>query len=291
MRGVFWRQFLVWALFNIPHLIRPLLLVHWTGFFFAVWKNGRRAVIENLRIIHPSWSFARRVAGAFAVFWNFAETFSDTMLFNIRRHTVDWVMTGYDHFRSLRDSSDGAIILTAHMGNYDLGSYFLVTEVDRPVVIVRASERDPESDLDSRRRREQHSAESGRLRFAEPTPELALELVYALQEGSVVAIQGDRAIEGVSAQPARLFGREVMLPNGPFALALTTRVPIYPLFVVREGFHSYKVIFDAPIHVRRTSRGRDADLADAMTQWSRVLERTVSTYATQWFTFERYFAR
>lgn len=291
MRGVFWRQFLVWALFNIPHLIRPLLLFHWTGFFFLAWKRGRRAVLENLKVVQPRWSLPQRVTGAFAVFWNFAETFTDTMLFNIRRQAVDWEMIGYEHFEQLRQSPTGAIILTAHMGNYDLGSYLFAREIDRTIVIVRASEPDPESDRDSRIRRAGYEHEIGRLRFVEPTPELALELVHALQEKSVVAIQGDRAVKGVSAQQVELFGQPAMLPNGPFALAMTTRVPIYPLFVVRMGHRSYRVIVGSPIECRRTSRGRDNDIAEAMTHWKEILERTITDYTTQWFTFERYFAR
>lgn len=291
MRGVFWRQSIVWALYNIPHIIRPLLMVHWTAWFFALWKGGRRAVFENLRVIRPDWSFARRFAAAFGVFWNFAETFTDTMLFNVRRHTVDWEMVGYQNFVHLRDSDAGAIILTAHMGNYDLGSYLFANEIDRPIVIVRAAEPDPESDQDSRVRRGQHESEIGRIRFVEPTPELALDLVHALQEKCVVAIQGDRAISGVGAQQVRMFGREVMLPNGPFALALATRTIIYPLFVIRSGQHAYRVIVETPIECRRTGRGRDQDISEAMDQWAAILEKTITANVSQWFTFERYFAR
>lgn len=291
MRGVFWRQLLEWALYNIPHIVRPLMLFHWTAFFFLVWRGGRSAVLENLTVLQPRWSLPHRIVAAFRVFWNFAETFTDTMLYNIRRLTVDWEMDGHEHFRTLRESDTGAIILTAHMGNYDLGSYLFAREIDRTIVIVRASEPDPETDEDSRIRRAEHESEIGRLKFVEPSPELALELVHALQEKSVVAIQGDRAVKGVSALPVEMFGTTAMLPNGPFALAMTTRVPIYPLFVIRRGHHSYRVIVGSPIECRRTSRGRDNDIAEAMKQWTAVLEKTIEEHATQWFTFERYFAR
>jgi lauroyl/myristoyl acyltransferase len=175
------------------------------------------------------------------------------------------------------------------MGNYDLGSYLFARDIEKPITIVRAAERDPDTDREARAKREQVGEQTGRMQFGEPSAELAFSLVEALQEGKVVAIQGDRAIKGVASIETTLFGRKVELPAGPFYLALTTRSPIYPLFVIRTAIASYKVITRAPIEVRRTGRNRDEDVREAVQRWTAILEEIIGGHATQWFNFDDYF--
>jgi lauroyl/myristoyl acyltransferase len=226
---------------------------------------------------------------SYRVFWNFACTFTDTMRFSVNRSDVDWEIHGAANLAALNATEEGAIILTAHMGNYDLGSYLLAKTSQKRVAIVRAAEHDPDSDHDSRSRREEYGTETGKLKFFEPSAELALELVHALQEGRVVAIQGDRVINGVASLPVKLFGRNSELPAGPFALAMTTQVLIYPLFVVRLRRRTYRVIVADPIACRRTGANREEDIQRAMTQWVDTLQSVVGQYSDQWFNFEPYF--
>jgi phosphatidylinositol dimannoside acyltransferase len=287
--GVFWRQFIHWAVVNTPSFCTPLIMATWTTLFFVFGVKGRKALFANLRVIHPDASLMRLAGMAFMVLWNFATTFADTTNFTMTREPVDWHFDGYENFEALSRSEGGAIILTAHMGNYDLGSYLFARDIPKPIMVVRAPETDPESDEHARAHRAQFGEETGRLAFGNPSAELALSLVHALQEGQVVAIQGDRVIGSVATTPAKLFGREVQLPSGPFALALATRSPIYPLFVMRYGWRTYEVKTFPAIELRRTSRGRDVDIREAVDKWASLLEETIGTRSSQWFTFFRFF--
>jgi KDO2-lipid IV(A) lauroyltransferase len=287
IRGLFWRQFLAWSQGNLPHYLEPLLMNAWSLFFFLAWKSGRRSVVANMRVINPGpiWLVYLR---AYRVFWNFASTFTDTINFSIYRTGFDWQVDGTQNLERMR-AEDRAIVLTAHMGNYDLGSYFFADQLAKSIVIVRAAEADRESDEHSRAHRQRSQSMAGSIRYYEPTSDLAIALVSALQDNQFVAIQGDRAIDGVASREAKLFGRDVRLPAGPFALALATGAPIFPLFVVRDGRRQYRVVVGEPFAVEKTGRDRNRDIDQAMAHWSATLEKLLRSEPTQWFTFFRFF--
>lgn len=288
VRGVFWRQFLNWAVTIIPFYIEPFALLIGTTFFYTVLGPQRRATLSNLRAIAPGAGALRLHARAFRMFWNFAATIADTARFNESGDLVDWEFEGVHHFNRLVESPEGAIILTAHMGNYDLGSYLFAQRMKRPLTIVRAPEIDPQTQEYVEQNREKIRTEGLRIDY-NTTPELlALDLIHAIRDQRVVAIQGDRVTANVTASPAELFGRQTSVPAGPFALAMATGALIYPLFVIRAGWKRYRVVTCEPIECRRTGRDRTADLDRAVHQWLEVLERVIGAHPHQWFMFDRF---
>lgn len=279
--GVFWRQFLRWAVVNVPYWCEAAILGFWT-LLFLLWGPGRRGVMANLRAILPgSWAIANFFR-VYRVMWNFAWTMDDSVRFAELGIVPDWEFVGREHFERMKNEPGGAIILTAHMGSYDLGAHLFAQMSKRPIVMVRAPEVDPQTRqwLDERRA----TPESLKIDFSTRANELALDLLHALQRGEIIAIQGDRVTPGISALPATLFGRRTSIPAGPFALSMAARVPVYPLFIMRIGHRSYRLVVGAPFHVERT-RDRNAAFQRAVEQWTHELEAAVREAWFQWFTF------
>jgi lauroyl/myristoyl acyltransferase len=279
VRGVFWRWFLRWAVLNVPPWIEPVALAFWSV-FFLLWGPGRRGVMRNLTAIKPGSSAVANFFRCYLVFWNYASTITDNARFKEQRSIPDWEFSGWDHFREM-ESREGSVLLTAHMGSYDLGAQLFSETSQRPIVMVRAPEVDPET----RRFEEKHATESIRIEFNTKATELALELLDTVRNGGIVAIQGDRMTHGISGLPATLFGKPMTVPAGPFALAMAARVPIYPTFVIRVGRRRYRLVTAPPIEVVR-GRDRDADFARAVGTWTVQLERVIGEHWQQWFNFE-----
>jgi lauroyl/myristoyl acyltransferase len=282
VRGVLWRFLLRWGVLNIPAWIEPAALAVGTT-FFLLWGPGRRGVMRNLTAIKPRSSAIANFFRCYRVFWNYACTITDNARFREQRTIPDWEFIGWEHFTEMESRDGGAILLTAHMGSYDLGAQLFAETSERHIVMVRAPEVDPET----RRFEEQRSAASMRIEFNTKAADLALELLETVRGGGIVAIQGDRMTEGISGLPATLFGKSLTVPAGPFALAMAARVPIYPVFVIRAGRRRYRLLTAEPIEIVR-SRDRDADFARAAAAWTATLERVVSEHWQQWFTFEPY---
>ncbi len=283
--GVFWRHVLAWAVNNISYALEPLQMWVWTFFFFVFWGSGRRAVMYNLRRIIPGSTSFGNFFRAYRVFLEFAWTFTDSAQFLERQIGFDWEFEGYEHLRSLSDSSTGGIVLTAHMGNYDLGSYIFARRLNRVITTIRAPEIDPASHAYSAEQREKLGGRFRVLYNTDPTA-LAYQLVEAIGDGQVVAIQGDRALPGVPARDVEMFGVRTKLPIGPFALSMATKVPLQPMFIARIGRRRYRVIAAAPIECQRSAgTSKDETIARAMDEWIDSLERVISRHWYQWFTF------
>jgi len=281
VRGVFWRQFLRWAVLNVPVWLEPVVIAWWS-LFFLLWGPGRRGVMRNLKAIKPGSLSAANFFRCYRVFWNYAWTITDNVRFKELRVIPDWEFTGWEHLEAMQ-ASGGAILLTAHMGSYDLGAQIFSETSGHHVIMVRAPEVDPQT----REFESTHQPDGVRIEFNVKSAELALDLLHAIRDGEIVAVQGDRVTEGISELPTLLFGKPARVPAGPFALALATSAPIHPVFIIRRGRRRYRLVAFSPITVRRIL-SREEAFADAVAQWTRDLERVIRPWWYQWFQFEPY---
>lgn len=286
VKGVFWRQLNRWAVLNVPIWIEPVIIGFWSV-FFLLWGPGRRGVMRNLTAILPGSTSLANFFRTYRVFWNFAWTITDNVRFKEMRVGPDWEFVGMEHFQSLQAQEGGAIILTAHMGSYDLAAHLFAELSNRQIVMVRAPETDPQTHDFEEELHHRTASSALKIDFSTRASDLALDLLESLQRGEIIAIQGDRVTGGISALPATLFGKATQVPAGPFALSMAARVPIYPLFIVRRGRRRYRLIVYPPFHVVRT-RDRHEAFARAVTEWTRDLEKIVRAGWPQWFAFEPY---
>ena len=285
VKGVFWRQILRWAVLNVPIWIEPLVIAWWSA-FFLLWGPGRRGVMRNLAAIKPGSSPIANFFRTYRVFWNYAWTITDNIRHREQEMIPDWQFDGIEHFEETRTLGAGAIILTAHMGSYDLGASLFAQFSMRKIVVVRAPEVDPdtqqyeESNPDNRVRAGFHTAAAS---------DLALDLLDSVRNGEIIAITGDRVTPAIASIEGRLFGKPFRMPSGPFALAMASRAPIFPMFIMRRGRRRYELRTTQPIIVTRTSRNRDEDIRRAAGEWTRHLESAVSAAWQQWFAFEPFY--
>lgn len=285
VRGVFWRRLHHWSVRNIPWFTEPILIFWMSLAFYLGWAPGRRSVQQNLAAILPGSSRVANFFRGWRVVHSFSWVMTDTWRFTETGTGSDWEIEGREHLEALLDSPDGAIILTAHMGNYDLGSYLLSEQIGRSLTVVRVPELDPETESFASSRRDQ-SISGLQVEYNTRPDALGLALLEAVCEGRLVAIQGDRVPPGVAATVQPLFGIPAKIPTGPFMLAMTARAPLYPLFVIRTGIRRYRVIIHAPIVCERTTRDRDESVRRPMRQWIDILEPTIRRHWDQWHYFE-----
>jgi lauroyl/myristoyl acyltransferase len=284
VRGVFWREYLDFALRNVPFYLQPILLFVMTVFFFFFAAPARRAIVSNLAVVLPGSSPIANHFRAFRTLLNFAWTITEAAHFKLNRADFAYEIVGAEFLEQLA-RANGAIVLTAHMGSYDLGAALFAQKFSREIRMVRAPEPHGESERHLNETVQQTGEGAIKIDYNKEGALLSFDLLSALRKGEIVSIQGDRVIPGVAEAKGRLFGHEALLPSGPFTLALVAQVPIYPLFIARSGYRRYRVIVGEPIIAARTTRTRDEDIATAVAAWCLVLEQTIARHWDQWFAF------
>ncbi len=284
-------RFLAHALQVTPWFLEPVLIAGWTLLFFVISGPQRRAVAGNLRAMHPQWSGPRAVLGAWRVFWNFSLTFVDALRCETGTGGVDWVVEGLAHMDELSARTDGCVILTAHMGNYDIAAPMFASRFNRTLYTVRAPEREPETQKirEQEIRRKEAAYPNFKSLYNRSGDMLGIELARLLEEGNIVAVQGDRVMFDVSPMDVEVeSGLHMRLPKGPLFLARATGAPCYPLFITRDGWRRYRVTVHAPLQLPPRRRGDDDEAARI---WAAAVFQTARKHWNQWFVFEQVLSR
>lgn len=275
----------------IPWFLEPVVSGMWAAVLFVLAAGQRRAVCANLRALLPPCSRWRTLLRAYRVFCEFALTYGDAVRCELLGDRVDWAIDGLEAFRDLAGRREGCLILTAHMGNYDLAAPMFSGKFGRTVHTVRAPERDPRKQaVRERELRAWEERHPGfRVHYNRPGAMLGVELARLLAAGDIVALQADRVMFDVSGVEVAVGGGWALrLPRGPLALARATGAPCFPLFVVRDGWRRYRVQVRPALAPPARRRGAH-DAAPA--EWAAVLLETVRGHWRQWFALEPLFRR
>jgi lauroyl/myristoyl acyltransferase len=284
VRGVFWRRCVDWIILNLPSLLHPPLVFLSTLIFFFVAAPARKVVQRHLRMVLPHSSGIGNYLRTFRTFYNFAWALTDAAVYRLLKAPFSYELEGGETLKELATAKRG-IVLTAHMGNYDLGAALFAEKLKREIRMVRA----PEPDALAAEHVDLSLRQSGdgavKVGYSDDGTSLAFDLLNALRKGEIISIQGDRVVGDMARSAVSLFGKKVSLPTGPFVLSLVAEAPIYPLFIVRTGYRKYRIIAREPIICLRNGRSRDEEIADAMQRWSAVLEENVRRHWPQWFSF------
>lgn len=284
VRGILWRHYLDWAIVNLPFHFYPICNFFCTFFFFFFAAPARRAIVANLAVILPGSSRFMNHLRAFRTLSNFAWTITEAAMYRINKEEFSYEIIGAEWLEQL-GAARGAIVLTAHMGNYDLGAALFAEKFHREIRVVRAPEPDQQSAQHLQASLEQAGEGAVKVDYNTAGALLSFDLLKALRDGEIVSIQGDRVEGDVAQVPAQLFETEVGLPNGPFVLSFVAGVPIYPLFIARSGCRSYQIIVREPIQLRRESGTREEEIDKGIAQWCVVLEGIIAEHWDQWFAF------
>ena len=287
VRGVLWRHYLDWAVSNLPHYLHFVLLCFWTLFFFFFAAPARRALLANFAVVFPRSSRLVNYARVFRTLYNFAWTITDAATYRLLRAEFSYEIRGNAILDELA-AAPGAIVLTAHMGNYDLGAALFAQKFARPIRMVRAPEFDPDTEQHLKKSIAEAGEGSVKIDYNTAGALLSFDLLNALRAGEIVSIQGDRIIGAISHVDGRMFGHRIAIPSGPFILARTSGAPIFPLFVVRLGYRRYGVAVFEPVLIARTA-DRAADVARGVESWCRTLEQMVREHWHQWFALDPVF--
>jgi lauroyl/myristoyl acyltransferase len=284
VESIFWRRAIDWSVRCLPAVFHPPLIWISALVFFFVARRARKALLRNLRLVLPRSSRFGNYFRVVRVFANFGWSLTDSAAYRIVRPRFRYELEGGRFLEKLSESK-GAIVLTAHMGNYDLGTALFTQRFHRTMKMVRTPEPDQLAAEHVDLALQQSSAGAVTIGYSDDGASLAFDLLNDLRNGEIVCIQGDRVIGDVARAPVKLFNREISLPNGPFVLSIVSEKPIFPLFVVRTGRRKYHIIAREPIISNRTAGSREEAIADAMQKWARVLEEITRKYWPQWFAF------
>jgi lauroyl/myristoyl acyltransferase len=184
---------------------------------------------------------------------------------------------GEPEYTDTRARGRGVILLTAHMGSFEVGLARLVRMEPRVQVVYK---HDTVGSFERMRRTLRE-----RLGVREAPIDRGLDtwisLRDALQRGEAVVMQGDRAMPGQPSQLVPLLHGHLRVPVGAYKLARMTGSVVVPVFTVRIAPGRYQIeLFPA---IDCSEHRVPAGVADpAAIAFAQVLGSYIARYPEQW---------
>jgi KDO2-lipid IV(A) lauroyltransferase len=271
--------------FVVRHL--PVWLSHWLGVLWALMlypfsQRERRGYAGNLSLAlgYPAEGpTVRRLVRR--IFRNYGHYLVDFFLMpqlppgRAQRFFAD--IRGEHYLRQALAEGRGAILLTAHIGNWEFGGIHLRLK-QYPLTIVTLPQNTSVVNALVNRMRQDKGM---RIIELEGSTFSGVEILRSLRNNEVVAMIGDRDYFG-RGRETRFFDRRVRFPVGPVVLAQRTGAALIPAFVIRRRDGRYMGILEAPLALRR-SGGREEILAENLRRTARVFENYIRRYPDQWY--------
>jgi KDO2-lipid IV(A) lauroyltransferase len=173
----------------------------------------------------------------------------------------------------------GAITLTAHIGNWELGGV-VIALLGYPFWVVALPHKYKKVDNFFNFQRESKGVKVIPLGKA---VRLSLDV---LKENKVLALLGDRDFseKGLALE---FFGRPAIFPQGPAAISLKTGAKLIPGFMLRNPDDTFTLKFERPLELISTG-DKNKDLISLTTQYKNVFEDYIRRYPDQWYVFRKF---
>ena len=247
----------------------------------------RRIVKRNLQFTHPEWSPERIRKLSKRVFQNAGITFveicqmtclsREDLLRNVR-------IKGEEHLLNAMKTEKGTILISGHLGNWEMASLLISCCINKPLVLVA---------------REMQSKALGRWinrlrgRFGNiviDKKEALPIMTRTLRQGNVLGLlidQGTKLSRGIEVS---FFNRITTSTPAPSLLARRCGSPVLPVFCIREADAGLTLIIGAPLRLKRTDDFRGDLMANTQIMTS-AIEKTVRAYPEQWLWFHKRWKR
>ncbi|MBU1933130.1 MAG: lysophospholipid acyltransferase family protein [Candidatus Omnitrophica bacterium] len=250
---------------------------------YALGARDREAVVQNLSIVLKKDIKECRILAS-KVFRSFGMYLVD--FFRMSRLTREEIdkrvrIIGLENIDRALKKNKGVIVLTCHIGNWEMGGVIMGTLGYDISAVVLVHKHKNINNFFIRQREEK-----GLKVIA--VNSIMKRCISTLSNNGILALAGDRDFTN-SGVKLNFFGIPTSIPKGPAALSLKTGAPVVPGFLIREGRSNYKFIFGSPIEVElRPGVSKDETVKKATEIFVSAMEDCIRQYPEQWLVFRRF---
>lgn len=233
--------------------------------YFTLYSKKKVVIISNLNMVYKNLPKADAKKMVMEIYINFAKFIYEFLIIS-KVNLSEYVKASHkEYIDEARKKRNGVIILTGHIGNWELGAAKLnALGYSTTLLSLPQASKYTKNFFTMQRR-------SFGVKIVYLGESLK-SIVSALKRNELIATPGDHLYSGDSTS-INFFGKPASLPTGIFEIASRTQTPIVPAFCVKEG-NQYTVYFEPP-------------LKNGIQEWVKILEYYVKKYTNQWFTFDK----
>lgn len=258
-----WILYIFTAIFVIPVclMVNPATKMTYR-YFRRQWQMS--PLCASLKTYYNFYLFAQVVIDKFAMYAG---------------KRFDISIEGYDHFQRLADEKEGFMVLSAHIGNYEIAGYTLRAKQKRFNALVFAQEK--ASVMQNRNKMFQQS----NICMIPVMPDMShiFQINNALADGEIVSMPADRLHGSQKGIDISFLNGQATLPYGPFNIAVMRSVNCLAVNVMKTGIKTYRIYITPLSYDKHGSRQQQ--IAQLSKAYISELERLLRIYPAQWYNY------
>ncbi len=186
---------------------------------------------------------------------------------------------GEENLRKIATLKKGGILLSAHIGNWDIAGH-LFTRLETPINIVLY-------DGEHEKIKQYLESVTGKRKVNIIVIKEDLSHIYAISDAFVknelVCMHADRFIEGNKTMRGNFLGEPAKFPLGPFLLAAKFKVPVSFVFAVKESKLHYHLSASEIKEYGHTDKHEV--MQTMLNDFVKEMEQKLKQYPEQWFNY------
>ena len=250
---------------------------------FRLLGRLRRVGLRNLAVAYPEWTEHRRMSTLKLVYRNLGYLLAEFCLMSgySRAQASGFIeYDGLEHYLAARERGKGVLVLTGHLGAWELSSFYH-SLIGYPMGLVIRRLDNPLVDAFVNRIRTLHG---NRVIHKD---DFARGLIQAMRHGETVGILMDTNMTPPQGVFVPFFGTEACTASGLARVALKTDAAVLPGFLLwDEARRKYILRFGEQMELVRTGDA-DADVLANTAAFTAAIEAYVRANPEQWLWMHR----
>ena len=262
---LFIKNFGVRTTYFLLHLVVP--------FYFIFLIKARKNLSLTFKSI-PSFNQSKILSIIYMNFLNLGKTLIDNFAILTKwssRYTC--TQDGGEYLVDLINSSKSAILISGHIGSWNIAGEFLKKQ-DGVVNVVMF---DGEAKKIKRLVKKNIGESNYKIIAIKDDLSHLFKIKTAIDNRELICIHSDRNLEGAKTITVEIFNKKVQLPLGPFVIASKFNIPYSFVFSIKESMYQY--------HFSATKPQMSINPQTIANEFAAVLSEKLSNYPEQWFNY------
>ncbi len=210
-------------------------------------------------------------------YYTFGKTLTDKVAISTGlREKFTYTHDGIEHIDNLLKKNQGGILISGHVGNFEISHYFLEDRysISKISMVTTHAEHENIKEYMDRISVKSH------LKFIVVKEDMShiFEIHKAIDDGGLVVFTGDRYLPGTKTLTESFLGKEAHFPIGPYLLASRLNMPVLFVYFMKGPKRHYDLY-------ARTAEFKARDAQGLLKEYTESMEWILKKYPLQWFNY------
>lgn len=190
---------------------------------------------------------------------------------------------GENYLRDMATTGQGGILISAHIGNFEMAGYMLERINTQVSIVIFDEEYAKIKNYLASITTKGYNV----ITIKKEDTSHIFEINKALREGQIICIHGDRFLKESKKMSSSFLGKEAFFPTGPFYMSMKFNVPVSFVFAMKEHKNGYHFYATQPKRYAQPGLQSDRNIVihSIIGDYISEFEKMVRKYPDQWFNY------